>query len=284
MECRRTAPTIARVATKIAMWIVIALVLLQAAIDTARAGLPAGDKNYVSLAHQYEMQFRAGNADVVPEYVAAMEEATQVAPDNAEHWYQLGRAYMAMAARALAANKPAEAMPAMQKGPAALMRALKLNPEHAPALAQIGGVQTMLGPVLNKPEWVTRGIDQMNQAVKIAPDSMRVRLQRAFLGMNLPDELRNREAEAEDLDFLIGNSDWGTAVHYAMILRGDLYAETGDLQQAAAFYRSVVDAESPASAEAISRVAALARGNLPRDDIKRLRTAAGAECAMCHGK
>lgn len=284
MECRRTAPTLARVATKIAMWIVIALVFLQAAIDTARADTPATGKNYAALAHHYEMQFRGGNMDIVPEYVAAMDEATQVAPDNADNWYQLGRAYMAMAARALAANKPAEAMPAMQKGPAALMRALKLDPEHAPALAQIGGVQTMLGPVLNKPEWVTRGIDQMNQAVKIAPESMRVRLQRAFLGMNLPEELRNRAVEAEDLDFLIDNSDWGPAVHYVMILRGDLHADNGDATQAAAYYRSVKDADSRASAEANSRLVALSRGGVPQNDIKRLRTAAGAECAMCHGK
>jgi tetratricopeptide (TPR) repeat protein len=266
------------------MWIVIALIFLQVAIDTARADMPAGGKNYVQLAHQYEIQYRSGNVDVVPEYVAAMDEATRVAPDNAEHWYLLGRAYMAVAARALAANKPAEAMPAMQKGPAALMHALKLNPEHAQALAQLGGVQTMLGPVLNKPDWVTRGINQMNQAVKIAPDSTRVRLQRAFLGLNLPDDLRNRGAEAEDLDFLIENADWGTAVHYVMILRGDLHAENGDLQQAAVYYSSVRDAGSPAASEATSRVAALARGAVPQDDIKRLRTAAGADCAMCHRK
>lgn len=284
MECRRAASTLARIATKLAMWIVIALVFLQAAIDAARADMPATGQNYAALAHQYEMQFRGGNTDVVPAYVAAMEAATQVAPDNADNWYQLGRAYMAMAARALAANAPAEAMSAMQKGPAALMRALKLNPDHAPALAQIGAVQTMLGPVLNNPEWVTRGVEQMNQAMKVAPDSMRVRLQRAFLGLNLPDELRNRAAEAEDLDFLIDNSDWGPAVHYVMILRGDLYAENGDAKQAAAYYTSVKDADTRASAEASSRLAALARGGVAQEDIKRLRNAAGAECAMCHGE
>jgi tetratricopeptide (TPR) repeat protein len=283
MECRRIAPNIVRVATLIAMWVVIALAFLQAAIGTARADMPVG-KDYAALAHHYEMQYRSGNVEVVPQYVAAMDEATQLAPDNADNWYRLGRAYMAVAARALAENKPGEAMPAMQKGPAALMRALKLNPQHAPALVQIGGVQTMLGPVLKKPEWVTRGIDQMNQAVKIAPDSMRVRLQRAFLGVNLPDELRNRDAEAQDLDYVIENSDWGTAVQYVMILRGDLHAENGDLQQAASYYRSVRDATSPASPEANSRLTALAMGAVPQGDIKHLRTAAGAQCAMCHGR
>lgn len=284
MECRRTAPTIARVATKIAMWLVIALVLLQAAIDAARAGMPAGQTDYVSLARQFESRYRSGEAEVVPDYVATMNEATQVEPENAEHWYLLGRAYMAVAARALAANQPEQAMPAMQKGPAALMRALKLDPEHAPALVQIGGVQTLLGPVLDKPEWVTRGIDQMNRAVEIAPDSMRVRLQRAFLGLNLPDELRNRAAEAEDLDFLIENADWSTATHYVQILRGDLHAENGDTEQAAACYRSVQDAQSRASAEATARLAALTKGAVPKEDIRRLRAAAGAECAMCHAR
>jgi hypothetical protein len=118
--------------------------------------------------------------------------------------------------------------------------------------------------------------------VQISPDSMPVRLQRAFLGLNLPDELRNHAAEAEDLDFLIENSDWGTAVHFVMLLRGDLHAENGDAKQAATLYTAVKDANSRASAEANSRLAALARGGVAQEDIKRLRAAAGAECAMCH--
>jgi tetratricopeptide (TPR) repeat protein len=283
MECRRTAPDIAQLAVRIATWVVMVLVLLQVAINAAEAQEPAiRSANYVMQARQFEMQFRTGNSDVVPGYVAAMDEATRVDPDNADHWYWLGRAYLALAAGALAAGQPEQAMPAMQKGPAALMRALKLDPEHAPALAQIGGVQTLLGPVLGKPEWVTRGIGQMNKAVQIAPDSTRVRLQRAFLGMNLPDHLRDRTAESEDLDFLIDNADMGNAADYVRLLRGDLHVENGELQQALALYRSVEGTGTRASVDAAARLAAMQSGGVERETIRRLRAAAGAECAMCH--
>jgi hypothetical protein len=172
----------------------------------------------------------------------------------------------------------------MQKGPAALRQALQLNPRHAEALSQLGGIQTLLGPVLQLPAMASRGVAQMDRAVELAPGSMRVRLMRAFAGPNVPAELRNTRHEAEDLDFLIEASEWGTAGDYVRILRGDLHWELGEREQARSMYRGVEHTGSGASADARSRLAALERDDMPMEEIRALRAAAGAQCAMCHAR
>ena len=100
-------------------------------------------------------------------------------------------------------GRPADAMLAIQKGPAALERAMQLNPTHAEAMATHGGVQAFMGLYKDGPAGAAKGVDEMNRAIALAPTNRRVRLQRAFSGINLPDALRNRGSEAEDLDFLI---------------------------------------------------------------------------------
>jgi len=120
--------------------------------------------------------------------------------------------------------------------------------------------------------------------VELAPQSIRVRLMRAFAGSNLPAELRNQAAEAEDLDYLISVSEWGTAGDYMRIMRGDLEFETGKPELARAMYRNVENTGSGASMDAKARLAALDAGGVSMTDIKALRTAAGAQCAMCHGR
>jgi tetratricopeptide (TPR) repeat protein len=287
MDCQRTAARFAQQATRFATLLFVWIFILLAIVKGAMAET-VGQKSvdYATQARNYELQFRAGNMEVVPAYVATLEAATKAEPENANLWYMLGRAYLSQAARALIAEKPEEAMPAMQKGPAALRRALEIDPNHAEALAQIGGVQTMLGPLMQKPDWVTRGITQMNRAVELAPDSTRVRLQRAFSGLSLPDSLRNNAAEAEDLDFLIlaADADASNAGDYVRIMRGDLYFELGKSDLARAMYQSVETSGTSAGVDAKARLAALNGSGVPISDIKALRSAAGAQCAMCHGK
>jgi hypothetical protein len=40
----------------------------------------------------------------------------------------------------------------------------------------------------------------------------------------------------------------------------------------------------PATAEAKTRLNSLSQGGVPLTDIKKLRSAAGANCTMCHGR
>ena len=124
----------------------------------------------------------------------------------------------------------------------------------------------------------------MNRAVELAPKSTRVRLQRAFSGLSLPDALRNHAAESEDLEFLIELADGSRAGDYVRVMRGDLYFETGKPDLARALYQVVEKSSSSAAVNAKARLSALDRGGIAMSDIKALRTAAGTQCTMCHGE
>jgi hypothetical protein len=274
MDCQRIAQQASKLATLISVIVFTFLALAHSVMAN----------EVLDQSRKYQLQFRTGDTTVIQPWVAMLEQATKADPENADYWYWMGYTYLAQGAQALLAGKPAEAMPAMQKGPAALRQALKINPNHAEALSQLGGLQTMLGPVLQLPAMAPRGVAQMNRAVELAPESIRVRLMRAFAGANLPAELRNRAAETEDLDYLISVSELGTAGDYIRIMRGDLDFETGKPELARALYRSVENTGSGASIDARARLAALDAGGIPMTEIKALRTAAGARCAMCHGR
>jgi tetratricopeptide (TPR) repeat protein len=285
MRCQPADPVRYRNAVKTVTMIFVALSCIFAVVSAfAEAPSPKTDDILVQ-ARQYQLKFRSGDMDIVPQYVALLEEAAKAQPDSADLSYALGVAYLAQAARALLpGGNPPDAMSAMQKGPAALRRALQLNPDHAEALATLGGVQAMMASFMQAPAMAARGVTQMNRAVELAPNSTRVRLQRAFSGLNLPDTLRNNVAEAEDLDFLV-TAGYGTrAGDYVRLMRADLYAETGKPELAREIYQAVEKSRSPAAAVAQTRLSALNQGGVAMSDIKVLRTAAGAQCTMCHGK
>jgi len=268
-----------RIASKVA---VILLTMASAAFAQAH---DAETKALLQRALAYQLQFRAGQTDVVPEYVAMLEAATKADPENADRWYAMGIAYLAQAARAMMpGGRPADAMLAIQKGPAALERAMQLNPNHAEAMATHGGVQAFMGLYKEGTAGAAKGMDEMNRAIALAPTNRRVRLQRAFSGINLPDALRDRANEAEDLDFLIALASGTRPGDYIRLMRGDLHAETGASDLARAQYELVAKSTSPASTVATSRLAALDEGGVVAADIKKLRAQAGTNCLMCHGK
>jgi tetratricopeptide (TPR) repeat protein len=236
-------------------------------------------------ARAYQFQLRAGQYDILPKYVAMLEEATKADPENADLWNGMGTAYLAQAAGAmLTGGKPADAYTAVQKGMQALEHALKLNPDQAEALATHGGVQAMMASFQQAPQIAAKGVAEMNRAVELAPDSVRVRLVRAFNGLNLPNTLRNNAAEAEDLEFIISVAEGSRQGDYLHILLGDLYFELGKLDLARNQYEIAGESASPAATEAKARLTALTQGGVTVTDIKKLRSAAGANCAMCHGK
>jgi hypothetical protein len=287
MNCERSAEALVRVGTKVITLIFVFLALILAGLHSAAAmadNAPPAATQVLDRTLQYQLRFRQGDMQVIEPWIAMLEQATQAEPANPDLWYALGYAYLTRGAQALLEGKPELAMAAMQKGPAALRQSLKLNPDHPQALSQLGGIQTMLGPVLKLPAMAPRGVAMMNRSVALAPDSTRVRLMRAFAGPNLPAELRNTAAEAEDLDFLIGISEWGTAGDFMRIMRADLDFELGQPEQARAMYRSVEGTGSGASATAKERLAALDRGSVDMAAIRELRSTAGARCAMCHDR
>jgi tetratricopeptide (TPR) repeat protein len=251
---------------------------------------PSGTAEALRQARTYQLQFRAGQYDVAPKYIAMLEEAAKADPENADLSNALGLAYLTQAAgTALTGGKPADAWIAGQKGSQALERALKLNPDHAEALAIHGGMLAMMASLMKSPgqaakDQAAKGVAEMNRAVELAPNSTRAHLARAFNGLNLPDALRNNAAEAEDLDFLIKVAGKSRPGDYMHIMRGDLYFELGQFDLAKSQYEIASKSPSPAAAEATERLSALTQGGVAATDIKKLRSAAGAQCALCHGK
>jgi len=288
-NCHRWAANAARIATGVCTFLFILVAICIVAFKSAAAIAGETDvrtREVLSQAMEYQIKFRSGQLDVAPAYVALLEAATNEIPNNADLWYALGRAYLLRGARALLpGGAPAEAMPAMGKGIAALKRALQINPDHPQALAQLGGVQALMASMANSQDLANRGVADMNRAVALAPDSTMVHLTRAFLGLTLPDRLRNHTTEFEDLNFLVQGAEWSKAADYIRIMRGDLQAETGNPDLAREDYRVVLSSgTSAASKEAGKRLAALDAGGVPMEQIKALRTAAGAQCSMCHGR
>jgi hypothetical protein len=259
--------------------------LAMCAAAWSQTATPSTAADILRQARNYQFQFRTGHYGVVPQYVAMLEEATSADPGNADLWDAMGVAYLAQAAGTmLSGGKPADAMAAIEKGPQALERALKLNPDHPGALAIHGGVQAAMASLQQQPDLAAKGVAEMNRAVQLAPSSVRVRLQRAFSGINLPDALRNHTAEAEDLDFLIDVAGKSRPGDYLHILRGDLYFEFGQPDLGRNHYEIAGRSPSPAATLAQTRLTELSEGGIPVTAIKRLRTAAGTNCVMCHGR
>jgi tetratricopeptide (TPR) repeat protein len=279
-------PETRRRAVKKSSIVVTALAsVTMSAVVWAQTTNPSSIEDTLRQARAYQLQFRAGQYDVVPKYVAMLEEATKADPENADLTNAMGIAYLAQVAGVmLTGGKPADAWTGVQKGMQALERALELNPDQAEALAIHGGVQAMMASFQKAPQQAAKGVADMNRAVELTPKSVRVRLARAFNGLSLPDSLRNHAAEAEDLDFLIRAAGGSRPGDYMHIMRGDLYFELGNPDLARNQYEMAEKSASPAAAEANARLAALTQGGVAATDIKKLRSAAGANCAMCHGK
>jgi len=259
--------------------LVMSVVAWAQTIDTSRIA------DILRQAKVYQFRFRVGQYDVAPKFVAMMEEATKADPENADLSSALGFAYLTQVAGAmLTGGKPVDAWTSVQKGMKALERAIELNPDHAEALATHGGVQALMASFQKEPELAAKGVAEMNRAVELAPKSVRVRLVRAFNGLSLPDALRNHAAEAEDLDFLINVAGRSRPGDYIHIMRGDLYFELGNPDLARNQYEIASKSASPAATEAAERLTALIQGGVAATDIKKLRSAAGANCALCHGK
>lgn len=255
----------------------------RAAESPAQIDIPA----ILQQSRDYRTRFREGDLDVAAANVALLEQATAAEAGNADLWCALGQAYVFLAARAtLPGGNRADAVIALRKGMPALNRALAIDPDHAEALAVRAGMRALVGMQMNVPELVPQAMADMNRAVELAPDSVAVRLTRAFGGATMPEELRNRVNEAADLDFLIDQAQGNRAGDFMTILRADLDFENGELDRAYQLYKTVEGAGAASAAQlAKSRLTLFSQGKDPMmKDISALRAVAGTQCSLCHGR
>lgn len=227
---------------------------------------------------------RTGNAEAAAKGVAVLEQAVAASPDNAPLWAALGNAYITTASLAMGpGGNPANVMAGFRKAPEAYNKALKLDPNDVDALSGHGTMLTAAANFQKKPELADQGMVEMTRAIELAPTRTAPRLNRAFSGVNTPPAKRDVPTIVEDLTFLAKVAGQRQSGDYIRLLLGDLYYETGKPDLARAQYEAAARPGAKAEAEARARLAALPGRTIPEAEIRKIRSATGTNCAMCHG-
>jgi tetratricopeptide (TPR) repeat protein len=256
------------------------------ALACATTSTPATGKqgHVLRQAQEYSYQVRRGRFEVVPQEIALLEQATAADPNNGALWDALGVAYLHRVAAL--ANRPAADRASLrldfQRALAAFERALQIDPNHPDALAGHGMALTVSSAIERQPEWAARGVAEMDRAVALRPTGLRVRLTRAFTGINLGAPLRKPQLIIDDLAFLLEIADGTRAGDVMRIALGDVFAETGDVALARREYSLADRPGSTARDASRLRLAVLDRGQLPVAEAAELRSRLGGDCMMCH--
>jgi len=145
--------------------------------------------------------------------------------------------------------------------------------------AGLGMATMVVGQLKGDGPGVMAGIDEMNAAVRQAPNSTGVRLTRGFTIIHLPPAMRDTDAVVEDLRFILDTAPGGRPEDVLHVLLGDVYAEMGKLDAARDEYRQVSGASAFAAEQAKLR---LEKGSVTPESIAAVRSGTGTRCAMCH--
>jgi tetratricopeptide (TPR) repeat protein len=264
----------------------LSTILATLALACATTGAPAAGKQSPVLrqAREYSYEVRRGRFEVIPQEIALLERATAADPNDAALWDALGVAYLHRVAAL--ANRPDADRAALrldfQRALAAFERALQIDPNDPDALAGHGMALTVSSAIERQPEWAARGVAEMDRAVALQPRGVRVRLTRAFTGINLRAPLRKTQVIIDDLAFLLQIADGTRAGDVMRIALGDVYAETGAMALARREYALADRPGSTAQDASRLRLAALDRGQLPVAEAAELRSRLGGDCMMCH--
>jgi Flp pilus assembly protein TadD len=247
---------------------------------TAAIAASSRDNEALERAHRMQLEFRQGNPAVAKPLVKMLEDAVAQSPDNAQLWEQLGNANMSLQGSMYAGPLDMAALASVgERARDAYARSLALNPDKALVRAGHGMSQMVVSQLKGDGPGVTAGIEEMNAAVRQAPNSTAVRLTRGFTIIHLPPAMRDTNAVTEDLKFILDAAPGGRPEDVLHVLLGDVYAEMGNLDGARAEYQQVTGASAFAAGQAKSR---LKSGVAAPADITQVRMGTGTQCAMCH--
>jgi tetratricopeptide (TPR) repeat protein len=249
-------------------------------VTTAALAASTQDDDVLARARHSQLDYREGHPEVAKPLVKMLEDATAKSRDNPRLWEQLGHAYMALQGTMYAGPPDIPAMTSTaERARDAYARSLALDGSSTVAHASHGMSQLVVSQLKGDGPGVTAGIDEMNAAVRQSPKSKAARLTRGFTIIHLPPAMRDNNAVIEDLQFALDIAPGGRAEDVLHVLLGDVYAETGKLEDARAEYAQVTGASSFAAAEARFR----AKDGPPGPEaITRVRIGTGTRCAMCH--
>ena len=251
-------------------------------LATAGAFAASADHEALARARQLQLEFREGNPQVVGPLVKGLESAVAKSPDNAELWGALGHAYMSQQGSMYQSMEPAALIAVGERARDAYARALALDRKDALLLASHGMASMTIASIKQDGPGLMAAVEEMNAAVRQEPKSTRVRLTRGFPIIHLPVGIRDSAAVTEDLNFVLEAAPGGRPEDVLHVLLGDVYAETGALDEARREYGQVSGASRFAAEQAKLRMEALKTGAIPAESIKLVRAVTGTGCAMCH--
>jgi hypothetical protein len=247
----------------------------------AAAALAASSRDAEILiqAQRSQLEFRQGNLAVADPLVKTLEAAVAQSPDNAELWEALGHARMSLQGSQI--TSPPD-MPRLidigERARDAYARSLTLNANDPLVLASHGMAHMVVSQLKGDGAGIMAGVDEMNAAVRLAPNSVATRLTRGFTIIHLPPQMRDTNAVIEDLQFILDTAPGGRAEDVMHVMLGDVYAEIGKLAEARKEYAQVTGASAFAAGQVKLRAA---RSTISPADIASVRVGT-ATCAMCH--
>lgn len=241
------------------------------------------DDQVLERAHRLQLEFRHGNLDAAKPLVAELEAAVAVSRDNASLWEAMGNAYMSLQGSMLAAGPDMPVMIAtVERARDAYDRSLALDPNRPLVRASRGMSQMVSSLLQGDGAGIAAGVEEMNTAVRQAPNSTGVRLTRAFTTIHLPPAMRDTDAVIEDLKFILDTAPGGRPQDVLHVMLGDVYTEMGKPGPAREEYAKVSGSSAFAADQVKRRFASLAKGAVEPADIAQVRAGTGTRCVMCH--
>jgi hypothetical protein len=237
------------------------------------------DAEVLALAQRSQLEYRQGNVAAAAPLVRTLEAAVAQSQDNPELWEALGHSYMSLQGAQLTSPPDMPRLIATgERARDAYARSLALNANDPLVLASHGMAQMVVSQLKGDGAGIMAGIDEMNAAVRQAPNSAGTRLTRGFTIIHLPPTMRDTKAVTDDLQFILDTAPGGRAEDVLHVMLGDVFAETGDLPAARKEYAQVTGA----SAFAVEQLKLRAgKDAIPPDAIAAVRMGT-ATCAMCH--
>jgi hypothetical protein len=238
------------------------------------------DNDILAEAHRLQLEYRQGHAEVAKPLVKLLDDATRQSKDNPRLWEALGHAYMSLQGSMYAGPPDFPTLISNgEKARDAYARSLALDSTSALVRASHGMSQFVVSQLKGDGPGMMAGVDEMNAAVRQAPNSTATRLTRGFTIIHLPPAMRDSNAVTEDLQFILDKAPGGRAEDVIHVLLGDVYAETGRPDDARAEYKQVTGASSFAAEQVKLRSK---DGPVPPELVAQVRMGTGTRCAMCH--
>jgi len=241
------------------------------------------DDEILARARKLQLEFRQGNQQVVGPLVKSLETSVAQSPDNWQLWQALGNAYMSQQGVLYQSQPdPAALIAVGERARDAYAHALARNKENALLLASHGMAGMSISTLKQDSPGLMASIEEMNSAVRQAPQSTGVRLTRGFTIIHLPVGVRDTAAVIEDLNHVMATGPGERPEDVLHVLLGDVYAETGALDAARREYAQVTGASSFAAEQVSARLNDLTKGAVSPAGIGLVRAGLGSGCAMCH--